>query len=80
MLIDELKALAKKAELEGCVVGVWAQSQDAEFQAVFESLRGNDNVNLTQVLVAIKSHNTDLPFKRTAFTNHMRGGCSCPTA
>jgi hypothetical protein len=80
MLIDELKALAKKAELEGCVVGVWAQSQDAEFQAVFESLRGNTNVNLTQVLAAVKSHNADLPFKRTAFTSHMRGGCACLTA
>jgi hypothetical protein len=80
MLIDELKALAKKAELEGCVVGIWAQSQDAEFQEVFNSLRGNTNVNLTQVLSAVKTHNPDLPFKRTAFSSHMRGDCSCQTA
>lgn len=80
MLIDELKELAKKAELEGCVVAVWAQGQDVEFQEVLESLRHNTNVNLTQVLAAIKSHNPDLPFKRTAFTLHMRGTCSCQTA
>ena len=80
MLIDELRAIAKKAELEGCVVGVWAQTQDQEFQEVFNSLRGNNNVNFTATLAVVKSHNPDVPFKRTAFAAHMRGDCSCQTA
>ena len=80
MLIDELKALAKSAEIEGCVVGVWAVSQDQEFQEVFTSLRKKPNLNLTQTLNLIKSHYPDTPFKRTAFVAHMRGTCTCPTA
>ena len=79
MLIDELKALAKKAEVQGCVTGVWVKSQDEELQEVISSLRNNTNVNLTEILNALKSHTPDLPFKRTAFVSHMRGGCSCPT-
>ena len=80
MLIDELKALAKKAEISGCVVGVWAQGQEPEFQEVLSSLRKNNNVNVTQILGTIKAHHPDVPFKRTAFAGHMRGDCSCQTA
>ncbi len=80
MLIDELKALAKAAEISGCVVGVWALNQDQEFQEVFYLLRSKPNVNLTQTLNLVKSYHPNIPFKRTAFISHMRGTCTCPTA
>lgn len=80
VLIDELKELIKKTELEGCVVGVWVQVQDAEFQEVFNLLRHKPNVNLTQALDLVKKYHPSLPFKRTSFVMHMRGTCTCPTA
>jgi hypothetical protein len=80
MLIDELKALANAAEVKGCVVGVWSLSQGQELQEVFALLQSKPNVNLTQTLNLVKSYHPNIPFKRTAFVSHMRGGCSCPTA
>lgn len=80
MLLDELKDLIKKSELQGCVVGVWVATQDAEFQEVFNLLRHKPNLNLSEALSLIKKYQTDLPFKRTSFVMHMKGTCACPTA
>lgn len=80
MLLDELKALAVKAALDGCVVGVWVKKQDAEFQEVFTVLKTSANLNLTEALALIKKYHPDVPFKRTSFVMHMRGTCTCQTA
>lgn len=80
MLIDELKALAVKAAVPGCVVGVWINSQDKDIQEIMKVLMTTPNLNLTEALNLIKKHHPDVPFKRTSFTYHMRGTCTCPTA
>jgi hypothetical protein len=80
MLIDELKLLASKATLEGCVVNIWLQSQDAEFKEVFEILKDRPNLNLTEALALIKKYHPNAPFKRTSFVAHLRGKCACPIA
>jgi len=80
MLLDELKILASKAAVDGCVVGVWIKNQDAEFQEVFGILKDRPNLNLTETLALIKKYHPEIPFKRTSFTSHMRGTCTCPTA
>jgi len=80
MLIEELKALATRAAVSGCVVGVWVQNQDAEFQEVFAVLKTSPNLNMTEAMALIKKYHPDIPFKRTSFTYHMRGTCTCPTA
>jgi len=80
MLLDELKAIAVKASIEGCVVGVWAKEQDSDFQEVFATLRSKPNLPLSETLTLIQSHYPSLPFKRTSFAYHMRGTCTCPKA
>ena len=80
MLIDELKELAAKAAVSGCVVGIWIQNQDKEFQEVMKVLSSSPNLNMTEALALIKKHHPDIPFKRTSFVSHMRGTCTCPTA
>lgn len=80
MLLEELRALAKRSEVMGCVVGVWLASQDAEFKEVFTLLQSSPNLNLTDALNLILKYQPDAPFKRTSFTHHMRGTCSCPKA
>lgn len=80
MLLEELKAIAAKASIDGCVVGVWAQEQDKEFQEVFELLRSKPNLPLTETLQLIQSNYSNLPFKKTSFAYHMRGTCTCPKA
>lgn len=80
MLLDELKELVKKSELQGCVVGIWVVTQEPEFQEVFNLLRHKPNLNLTEALSLIKKYKADLPFKRTSFVMHMKGTCACPTA
>lgn len=79
MLLDELKLLASKASVNGCIVQVWVKSQDSEFQEVFDILKTKQNLNVTETLVLIKKYHPDVPFKRTSFTYHMRGTCTCPT-
>jgi hypothetical protein len=79
MLIDELKELAAKAAVSGCVVGVWVKNQDKEFQEVMNILMSSPSLNLTEALNLIKKHHPDVPFKRTSFTYHMRGTCTCTT-
>ena len=80
MLIDELKALADRALVEGCVVGIWVKQQDVEFQNIFQVLRERPNLNLTEALNLIKQYHPDIPFKRTSFVHHVKGACTCPTA
>ncbi|CAB4129645.1 hypothetical protein UFOVP115_73 [uncultured Caudovirales phage] len=80
MLLDELKALAAKSSIEGCVVGVWAKEQDEEFQEVFATLRNKPNLPLQETLRLIEAHYSNIPFKRTSFAYHMRGTCTCPKA
>jgi hypothetical protein len=80
VLLDELKDLVKRSELQGCVVGVWVVTQEPEFQEVFSLLRHRPNLNLTEALNLIKKYQSDLPFKRTSFVMHMRGSCTCPIA
>ncbi len=80
MLIDELKALAAKAAVPGCVVGVWVKSQDKDLQDIIQVLISSPNVNLSEALNLIKKHYPDVPFKRTSFAYHMRGTCTCPKA
>ena len=78
MLLDDLKQLAKQAELSGCVVGKWVATQDPEIRDVIVSLAQKPGLNLTVALDLIKKHDPALPFKKTSFVVHMRGGCSCP--
>jgi hypothetical protein len=80
MLLEELKAIAAKASIEGCVVGVWAKEQELDFQEVFATLRSKPNLPLAETLHLIQSHYPNLPFKRTSFAYHMRGTCTCPKA
>lgn len=80
MLLDDLRELGRKAESVGCVVGVWVQEQEAEFQTVMNDLRLKPQLNMSQTLDLIKDHYGDLPFKRTSFVMHMRRNCTCPTA
>lgn len=80
MLIDELRALAKRAEVQGCVVGVWLAQQDAEFNEVFSLLKSSPGLNLTDALNLILKYQPDAPFKRTSFVHHLRGTCTCPKA
>jgi hypothetical protein len=79
MLIDELKVLSSKLDAAGCIVGVWVQEQDKDFQDVFSSLRGKTNLNFSETLKLIKKYHSDVPFKQTSFNYHMRGVCTCPT-
>ena len=78
MLIDELKALAKRAEKTGCVVGVWLADQDPELREVLEDLKTKPSLNTRAVLNLIKDHN-QVTFKETSFRDHMRGRCACQT-
>lgn len=80
MLLNELKTLVKRSSVQGCVVGVWAHNQDAEFKEVFELMQKTPGVNLTEALNLIKKHQPNVPFKRTSFVMHMRGNCTCQTA
>lgn len=80
MLIDELKILSSKLDVEGCIVGVWVYQQDKDFQEVFDTLKGKTNLNLSETLKLIKKYHADIPFKQTSFNYHMRGVCTCPTA
>jgi hypothetical protein len=80
MLIDELKVLASKSDAIGCIVNIWLQEQDKDFQEVFASLRGKPNLNMSETLKLIKKYHPDIPFKQTSFNYHMRGVCTCPTA
>lgn len=80
MLFDELRELAKEAELTGCVVGVWLHTQDKEFQEVFGMLKNKPNLNMTKALTLVRSYYPDAPFKRTSFVAHLKGICTCPTA
>ena len=80
MLIDELKILAAKSDAVGCIVGVWVYEQDKDFQEVFNTLRGKENLNMSEAMKLIKKYHPDAPFKQTSFNYHMRGVCTCPTA
>lgn len=77
MLLDDLKDLAKRAEIAGCTVAVWVKQQDKDVQDLLGALSQNKNVNLTEALNLIKKYHPDLPFKRTSFVTHMRGTCAC---
>jgi hypothetical protein len=78
MLIDELKVLAAKSDGIGCVVNVWVQDQDKEFQEIFSVLKGKTNLNMSEALKLIKKYHPDAPFKQTSFNYHMKGTCTCP--
>ncbi|NBW13237.1 MAG: hypothetical protein EBR82_35025 [Caulobacteraceae bacterium] len=80
MLIDELKSLAARSAVKGCIVGVWEREQDKEFQEVLGVLKQSPNLNYSEALTIIKKHYTDLPFKRTSFIQHLKGNCQCQTA
>jgi hypothetical protein len=80
MLIDELKLLAERAGKTGCVVGVWLQNQDKEFQEVLDVLKKSPSLNISETLVLIRKYYPELPFKRTSFSTHMKGTCQCPIA
>ena len=80
MLLDELRDLAKRSAITGCVVNVWIKSQEADFQEAFDLIKGNPNVNLTEALSLVKKYHPDIPFKRTSFVMHMRGTCTCQAA
>jgi len=78
MLKDSLRSILE-APNAGCLVGKWLQTQDEEVQELFKQLAKKNGVNLTQLFKTL-SGETDIPFKRTLFTYHMRGNCSCPQA
>lgn len=80
MLIDELKALATKADVKGCKVAVWLSEQDTELSDVIDVLKQKSNLNYSAALDLIKRYHPDLPFKRTSFVFHIKGTCSCQTA
>lgn len=77
MLLDDLKQLAKTAELDGCVVGKWLATQDPEITEVLKSLAKKPGLNMTSALDLIKKHDPSIPFKRTSFVTHMREVCAC---
>ena len=80
MLLEDLKNLAKRAEIAGCVVNIWVSQQDEEVKQLIDLLAKNPNVNLTEALNVLRKNVPDLPFKRTAFVSHMRGSCTCHQA
>lgn len=78
MLADSLKSLLEQPS-EGCLVGKWLATKDEEVQALFQSLSEKEGINLTQLYKVITSEES-IPFKKTLFTYHMRGNCSCQQA
>jgi hypothetical protein len=77
MLLDDLRELAKQAELEGCVVGKWLATQDIEIGETLKLLATKPGINITTTMDILKKHDPSIPFKRTSFSTHMRGTCSC---
>lgn len=80
MLLDELRELANRSKVTGCIVAVWLAAQDEEFTEVFSLLQASPNLNLTDALNLILKYQPDVPFKRTSFVHHLRGTCTCPKA
>lgn len=79
MLSDKLSTLAKEGAINGCVVKVWLINQEKDLQDAFDLLVKSQNANLTVAYKYICDENSNLPFKRTSFTTHIRGRCTCPT-
>lgn len=78
MLADSLKSLLD-APSEGCLVGKWLATKDEEVQQLFQLLSEKEGINLTQLYKTISTEES-IPFKKTLFTYHMRGNCSCQQA
>jgi hypothetical protein len=75
MLSDSLKSILN-APAEGCMVGKWLKTKDEEVRTLFEQLAAKKGINLTELFKAITAEE-QVPFKKTLFTYHMRGTCSC---
>lgn len=77
MLLDDLKNLSSTASRKGCVVGRWIAIQEPEVAAVLDDLTTKPNFSVTTTYEVIRKNQPDVPFKRTAFGDHMRKVCAC---
>lgn len=77
MLLDELKNLSLTASRKTCVVGRWISSQDPEIATVLADLATKPNFNATAAFNVVRKNEPNIPFKRTAFGEHMRKVCAC---
>ena len=77
MLLDDLKNLSSTASRKGCVVGRWIEAQDSEVAEVLNDLTTKPNFSVTTTYEVIRKNDPNIPFKRTAFGDHMRKVCAC---
>ena len=77
MLLDDLKHLATSASLKGCVVGRWISTQEPEVAALLDELPTKPNFSVITTYDVIRKNDPNIPFKRTAFGDHMRKVCAC---
>lgn len=77
MLLDDLKNLSSTASIKGCVVGRWIAAQEPEVAALLEELPTKPNFSVITTYDVIRKNDPNIPFKRTAFGDHLRKVCVC---
>jgi hypothetical protein len=75
-MLDILKKHLEEVDFE-CVVATWINGLKDEEQQAFALLMQNESKIVCSNLYSELAEQEKLPFKITAFRQHMRGYCSC---